>query len=107
MVIYCFGGCWFGFPQRFSEISKELKPQFSFEGFPSELNNNVLSLHSLAAPAPPFSNMFTMGSKEEPEGRTKEKDPVVSLNGKLGSRNVPSASNHKKETNIGFSFQSE
>lgn len=42
--IYCFGTWWFGFLQRFCGISNELKPQFSFEGSLSELNNNVLFL---------------------------------------------------------------
>ncbi|XP_056894939.1 interferon-induced protein 44-like [Takifugu flavidus] len=45
-----------------------------------------------------------MDRKEEPEGGTKEKDPVVSLNDKLGSKEVPSALNNKKETIKAFSF---
>lgn len=110
-MIYCFGGWWFGFPQRFCGLSKELKPQFSFGGFLSGLSNNVLSLPSFsfgtAVPAPtPAPVLFTMVRKEEPEGGTEEKDPVVSLNDKLGSKEVPSALNDKKETNKAFSFPS-
>lgn len=106
-MICCFGWWWFGFPQRFCGLSKQLKPQFSVEGFTSELNNNVLSLPSSNSFAAPSVNWFTIGSKDEPEGGTKEKDPVVSLNGKLGHKNVPSASNDKKEKNKAFSFPSE
>lgn len=83
----------------------------SFEGFLSELKNDVLSLPSSTSSAfpahVPAAALFTMGRKEEPEGGTKEKDPVSSLNGKPGSRNVPSVSNNKKETNKTFSFPSE
>ncbi|XP_011613345.1 interferon-induced protein 44-like [Takifugu rubripes] len=58
-----------------------------------------------AVPAPtPAPVLFTMGRKEEPEGGTEEKDPVVSLNDTLGSKEVPSALNDKKETNKAFSF---
>lgn len=110
-LVVVWGGGWFGFAERFCGLSKELKPQFSLEGFLSELNNNVLSLpssNSVDSPAPvSFGSLFTMGRKEEPEGGTKEKDPVVSLNGKHGSKPVPSASNDKKETNKTFSFPSE
>lgn len=114
MNLLLFGGG-FGFAERFCGLSKEQKPQFSFEGFLSELNNNVLSLpssNSVDSPAPvSFGSLFAMGRKEEPEGGTKEKDPVVSLNVKFGSKPKPSASNDKKgdkkETKETFSFPGE